>query len=76
MPTADVAALMQGQHSYARSALRKLSLRKLRAEAPRPAWSPGLEAQMLQAEAGIRWLDHVGQMYQTNGRGLLPFSGA
>ena len=68
VPGVDVAALVQSQRSHAQAALQELTRRKLRAEAPHLAWSLVLEAQLFQAEAEIRWLDHVeGQVCRRNG---------
>jgi DNA-binding PadR family transcriptional regulator len=59
VPGVDVAALVQVQRSHAQSALHELTRRKLRAAEPHLGWSLVLEAQIFQAEAEIRWLDHV-----------------
>ena len=64
----DVAALVQNQRAHAQSALQELTRLKLRAAAPQLAWSLVLEAQIFQAEAEIRWLDHVEErVCRTNG---------
>ena len=66
VPGVDVAALVQQQRGYAQSTLHELTRRKLRASAPHLAWSLVLEAQIFQAEAEIRWLNHVeGQVCRT-----------
>jgi DNA-binding PadR family transcriptional regulator len=68
VPGVDVAALVQQQRGYAQSMLHELTRRKLRASAPHLAWSLVLEAQIFQAEAEIRWLNHVeGQVCRTDG---------
>jgi DNA-binding PadR family transcriptional regulator len=68
VPGVDVAALVQRQRSHTQSALQELTRRKLRAESPHLAWSLVLEAQIFQAEAEIRWMDHVeGQVCRSNG---------
>ena len=59
VPGVDVTALVQRQRAHTQAALQELTRRKLRAEAPHLAWSLVLEAQIFQAEAEIRWLDHV-----------------
>lgn len=68
VPGVDVAELVQRQRSHTQAALQDLTKRKLRADTPHLAWSLVLEAQIFQAEAEIRWLDHVeGQVCRTNG---------
>ena len=68
VPGVDVAALVRQQRGYAQSTLHELTRRKLRASAPHLAWSLVLEAQIFQAEAEIRWLNHVeGQVCRTDG---------
>ena len=68
VPGVDVTALVQRQRSHTQAALQELTRRKLRTEAPRLAFSLVLEAQIFQAEAEIRWLDHVeGQVCRSNG---------
>ena len=68
VPGVDVAALVRRQRGYAQSTLQELTRRKLRADAPHLAWSLVLEAQIFQAEAEIRWLNHVeGQVCRTEG---------
>ena len=59
VPGVDVEALVQRQRTYAQSTLQELTRHKVRASAPHLAWSLVLEAQIFQAEAEIRWLDHV-----------------
>ncbi|HWG23551.1 PadR family transcriptional regulator [Actinospica sp.] len=59
VPGVDVAALVQLQRNHAQTTLHSLTQRKLRATEPHLAWSLVLEAQIFQAEAEIRWLDHV-----------------
>ena len=59
VPGVDVAALVQAQRSHVQAALQELTRRKVRAAGPHLAWSLVLEAQIFQAEAEIRWLDHV-----------------
>jgi DNA-binding PadR family transcriptional regulator len=59
VPGVDVAALVQSQRGHAQSTLQELTRLKLRAAAPHLGWSLVLEAQIFQAEAEIRWLDHV-----------------
>ena len=59
VPGVDVAALVQLQRTHAQTTLQELTRRKLRATGPHLAWSLVLEAQIFQAEAEIRWLDHV-----------------
>ena len=68
VPGVDVTALVQRQRSHTQAALQELTRRKLRTEAPHLAFSLVLEAQIFQAEAEIRWLDHVeGQVCRSNG---------
>ena len=68
VPGVDVAALVQRQRNHAQTTLQELTRRKLRASAPHLAWSLVLEAQIFQAEAEIRWLNHVeGQVCRTDG---------
>ena len=68
VPGVDVAETVQLQRSHAQSVLQELTRTKLRAKAPHLAWSLVLEAQIFQAEAEIRWLDHVeGQVCRRNG---------
>ncbi|WP_063628007.1 PadR family transcriptional regulator [Actinospica robiniae] len=68
VPGVDVAAVVQGQRAHVQAELRELTRRKLRAGVPQPAWSLVLEVQIFQAEAEIRWLDHVeGQVCRKNG---------
>ena len=68
VPGVDVAAMVQGQRAHAQAELQELTRRKLRTADPQLAWSLALEAQIFQAEAEIRWLDHVeGQVCRTNG---------
>jgi len=59
VPGVDVAALVQAQRGHVQAALQELTRRKVRATGPHLAWSLVLEAQIFQAEAEIRWLDHV-----------------
>jgi DNA-binding PadR family transcriptional regulator len=59
VPGVDVAALVQLQRTHAQSTLHELTRHKVRAAEPALAWSLVLEAQIFQAEAEIRWLDHV-----------------
>jgi DNA-binding PadR family transcriptional regulator len=66
VPGVDVAALVQRQRGHTQRTLQELTRRKLRASDPHLAWSLVLEAQIFQAEAEIRWLDHVeGQVCRT-----------
>ena len=68
VPGVDVAALVQRQRSHTQAALQELTRRKLRTDTPHLAFSLVLEAQIFQAEAEIRWLDHVeGQVCRSNG---------
>jgi DNA-binding PadR family transcriptional regulator len=68
VPGVDVAAIVQGQRAYVQAELQELTRRKLRGTAPQLAWSLVLEAQIFQAEAEIRWLDHVeGQVCRSGG---------
>jgi DNA-binding PadR family transcriptional regulator len=67
VPGVDVATLVQAQRSHAQTALQELTRLKVRAASPHLAWSLVLEAQIFQAEAEIRWLDHVeGKVCRTN----------
>ena len=67
VPGVDVAAMVQGQRAHVQAELQELTRRKLRAADPQLAWSLVLEAQIFQAEAEIRWLDHVeGQVCRRN----------
>jgi DNA-binding PadR family transcriptional regulator len=59
VPGVDVAVLVQNQREHAQRALQELTRTKVRAAAPHLAWSLVLDAQIFQAEAEIRWLDHV-----------------
>jgi len=59
VPGVDVAALVQAQRGHVQTALQELTRLKLRADSPHLAWSLVLEAKIFQAEAEIRWLDHV-----------------
>ncbi len=59
VPGVDVATLVQTQRSHAQNTLQELTRLKVRAASPHLAWSLVLEAQIFQAEAEIRWLDHV-----------------
>lgn len=66
VPGVDVAALIHQQQVHTQSLLQELTRRKLRASSPGLAWSLVLDAQIFQAEAEIRWLDHVeGQVCRT-----------
>lgn len=68
VPGVDVAVLVQIQREHAQSTLQELTRLKVRAAAPHLAWSLVLEAQIFQAEAEIRWLDHVEErVCRTNG---------
>ncbi|MBR7836705.1 PadR family transcriptional regulator [Actinospica durhamensis] len=68
VPGVDVAVLVQTQREHAQSTLQELTRLKVRAAAPHLAWSLVLEAQIFQAEAEIRWLDHVEErVCRTNG---------
>ncbi|HTJ66355.1 MAG TPA: PadR family transcriptional regulator [Actinospica sp.] len=68
VPGVDVPAIVQVQRTHAQAVLQDLTRRKLRTTGPHLAWSLVLEAQIFQAEAEIRWLDHVeGQVCRRNG---------
>jgi DNA-binding PadR family transcriptional regulator len=59
VPGVDVTELVQHQRRHTQVALQDLTRLKIRAAQPHLAWSLVLEAQIFQAEAEIRWLDHV-----------------
>ena len=59
VPGVDVAALVQAQRGHVQAALQEMTRRKLRAGPAHLAWALVVEAQIFQAEAEIRWLDHV-----------------